>query len=70
LYKPGQAPASSPEYKSGWKASDATLGNANFKQLLFPVPTKASDLEVLCSQFNQHYGTSYMRRWRNWTRTD
>ena len=59
LYKPGQAPASWPEYKSGWKASDATLGNAKFKQLLFPVPTKASDLQALCSQFNQHYGTNY-----------
>ena len=41
------------------KASDATLENANFNQLLFPVPTKASDLQTLCSQFNQHYRTNY-----------
>ena len=52
-------PASWPEYKNGWKASDATLENANFNQLLFPVPTKASDLQTLCSQFNQHYRTNY-----------
>jgi len=26
---------------------------------LFPVPTKASDLQALCSQFNQRYGTNY-----------
>jgi nucleoside phosphorylase len=59
LYKSGQPPASWPEYKNGWKASDATLGNAKFAQLLFPVPTEASDLQALCSQFNQHYGTKY-----------
>jgi len=59
LYESGQPPASWPEYKNGWKASDATLGNANFKQLLFPVPTRASDLQTLCSQFNQHYRTNY-----------
>jgi hypothetical protein len=53
-------PASSwPEYKNGWTANGATLANANFKQLLFPVPTKASDLETLCSQFNQQYHKAY-----------
>jgi nucleoside phosphorylase len=59
LYKSGQPPANWPEYKNGWKANEKTLGNSNFKQLLFPVPTKAGDLQTLCSQFNQHYGTNY-----------
>jgi hypothetical protein len=59
LYQPGQPPASWPEYKNGWKASNATLNNANFKQLLFPVPATESDLQSLCSQFNQHYRTNY-----------
>ena len=59
LYRSGEPPTSWPAYKNGWKASEATLGNANFKQLLFPVPTKASALQTLCSQFNQHYGTNY-----------
>lgn len=59
LYKSGQPPASWLDYKNGWKASDAILANPNFKQLLFSVPTKASDLQALCAQFNQHYGTKY-----------
>jgi len=59
LYKSGQPPASWPQYKNKWKTSEATLSNANFKQLLFPVPTKASDLQTLCSQFNAHYKTNY-----------
>ena len=59
LYKSGQPSASWPEYKNGWTASNSTLGNANFTQLLFPVPTIADDLQALCSQFNQHYRTNY-----------
>jgi nucleoside phosphorylase len=59
LYKSGQAQVSWPEYKNAWTASDATLGNVNFKNLLFPVPTKTSDLQALCSQFNQHYNSNY-----------
>jgi nucleoside phosphorylase len=55
LYETGQSQSSWPEYKNGWKANGATTGNANFKQLLFPAPMKESDLQALCSQFNQHY---------------
>src|SRR6202167_5383849 len=59
LYKSGLSQPNWPEYKNSWTAGNAVMGNAKFKQLLFPVPTKASDLQALCSQFNQHYGTSY-----------
>lgn len=59
LFVPGKPPASWPVYTNGWRASDAVLENSQFSQLLFPVPTKASDLQALCTQFNQHYGTSY-----------
>jgi nucleoside phosphorylase len=59
LYKSGQPQASWPEYQNGWMAGNATLGNAQFKQLLLPVPTKVSDLQTLCSQFNQKYSTNY-----------
>jgi nucleoside phosphorylase len=59
LYESGQPASKWPEYRSGWKANDAVLGNSQFKQLLFPVPTKTSDLQKLCAQFNQHYGTTY-----------
>jgi len=59
LYESGEPPASWPEYKNGWTASGAILGSAEFQQLLFPIPTKASDLQALCSQFNQHHHTNY-----------
>ena len=59
LYESKKPASSWPEYKNGWTANGATLANANFKQLLFPVPTKASDLETLCSQFNQQYHKTY-----------
>jgi hypothetical protein len=35
------------------------LGNPRFRQLLFPAPTRTGDLQKLCAQFNQHYGTNY-----------
>jgi nucleoside phosphorylase len=59
LYESGKAQPSWPEYKNGWSANGATLSNPKFKQLLFPVPTKTSDLEALCSKFNQSYHTNY-----------
>jgi nucleoside phosphorylase len=59
LFETGKPQSNWPEYKNGWTANGATLGNANFKQLLFPVPTKESDLQALCSQFNQHYRSDY-----------
>jgi nucleoside phosphorylase len=59
LYGAGQPPASWAEYKNGWKASASVLANPQFKQLMFPVPTRAGDLQKLCAQFNQHYGTNY-----------
>jgi nucleoside phosphorylase len=59
LYEPGQPPASWPKYENGWRASDTTLSSGAFSQLLFPVPTETRDLQALCAQFNQHYGTAY-----------
>jgi nucleoside phosphorylase len=59
LYETSVPPASWPEYKSNWRANDTTLGSAGFGQLLFPVPSKASDLQALCDKFNQHYATNY-----------
>lgn len=59
LFETGKPAPSWPEYKNGWTANGATLGNAKFDQLLFPVPTKAGDLQALCSQFNQRYHTDY-----------
>jgi len=59
LYKNGAAPASWPVYKNSWAGVDTVLDNTGFPQLLFPIPTTASDLQSLCTQFNQYYGTSY-----------
>ncbi|MGA9851111.1 MAG: hypothetical protein WBQ45_26180 [Roseiarcus sp.] len=59
LYEAAQPPAGWPEYKSPWKASDQVLRNPQFKQLLFPTPTRTTDLQTLCSQFNRQYRTSY-----------
>jgi hypothetical protein len=59
LYESRKPASSWPEYKNGWTANGATLNNANFKKLLFPVPTKESDLQELCSQFNQHLHEDY-----------
>ena len=59
LFERGQPQVDWPEYSNGWKAREATLANADFKRLLLPVPTKMSDLQALCSQFNGHYGTDY-----------
>jgi nucleoside phosphorylase len=59
LYEQGVAPGNWPVYENSWSAVDTVLDNAGFPALLFPVPTTASDLQSLSSQFNQHYGTNY-----------
>lgn len=59
LFDSNQAPKSWPQYKCTWKCETAVLSDANFKKLLFPVPTKISDLQTLCSKFNAQYKTNY-----------
>jgi len=58
LFESGQPPGGWPQYTNSWSGSNATLANGHFKQLLFPIPTKSSDLDTLRSQFNQHYNTN------------
>jgi nucleoside phosphorylase len=59
MFESKKQQSSWPEYKNKWTANSATIANAKFNQLLFPVPTKQSDLQALCSQFNQQYQTNY-----------
>ncbi len=59
LFESKKPQSSWPKYKNGWNADSATIANAKFKQLLFPVPVKESDLQTLCSQFNERYQTNY-----------
>ena len=60
LYQSGIPQSDWPTYENGWTANKAILENVNFNQLLFPVPSRTTDLQTLCSQFNEQYGTTYM----------
>ena len=59
LYESGQPQTSWPVYANNYTGSNTLLGNAQFNQLLFAVPTRSSDLQNFCQQFNQLYKTSY-----------
>jgi len=59
LYERGQPQADWPLYENAWQGSSTVLTNANFNQLLSAVPTRTSDLETLCAQFNRQYGSDY-----------
>jgi nucleoside phosphorylase len=59
LYEPGQPQADWPVYANSWSGSNTILSNAQFNQLLFAVPTRSSDLQNFCQEFNQLYKTSY-----------
>jgi hypothetical protein len=59
LYEEDEPSSKWPVYSNDWDADWATIKEKHFKELLFPVPTKKSDLQSLCEQFNKYYGTSY-----------
>jgi len=59
LYEQGEPSSQWPNYSSSWSAVWTILEQPGFGQLVFPVPTTQSDLQALCDQFNQHYGTGY-----------
>jgi len=59
LFKSGQPPSRWPDYKNSWKAGDAVLHAAAFRQMVFPIPTTSADLQQLCSLFNRQYQTDY-----------
>ena len=59
LFEADATAASWPAYTSSWTAVDTVIDEAAFAGLLFPIPTTSTDLQSLCTQFNQHYGTSY-----------
>ena len=44
-----------PTYSNSWSAVWKVLQHSSFKKLLFPIPTKESDLQSLCNQLNQYY---------------
>jgi len=59
LYESGVAQSKFPVYTNSWTAVDTILNNARFASLLFPIPTTASDLESLVSQFNSYYSETF-----------
>jgi hypothetical protein len=59
LYESGLPQAKWPLYENAWKGGNSILASADFKQLLYPVPTRISDLDTFCAQFNRQYGSSY-----------
>jgi nucleoside phosphorylase len=59
LYESNQPQNLWPSYSDPWKPNWALLGSSGLSQLLFGVPTKASDLAAIGTQFNSFYSTSY-----------
>ncbi len=59
LYEQNTAAASWPVYRNSWSAVDTLLNNPGFGSLLLPIPTTATDLQSLCTQFNRYYKTSF-----------
>jgi nucleoside phosphorylase len=59
LYQSKQPQASWPEYTSTWRAKWAIPAKSGFKKLLFPVPTVATDLASVHTQFNTFYKSHY-----------
>lgn len=59
LYVENEPPSDWPVYANEWTADWSIINQQNFSKLLFPIPTTESDLESLCKQFNQSYGTNY-----------
>jgi hypothetical protein len=59
LYESNQPQTSWPSYASKWNPNWTIIGNAAFRQLLFPIPTTANDIKSIADQFNQFYNTTY-----------
>ncbi|MBX7219252.1 MAG: hypothetical protein K1Y36_04850 [Blastocatellia bacterium] len=59
LYNAAEPQPDWPTYRNAWEPNTSVLWSPGFPGLLFPVPTTESDLQSLCQQFNQYYGTSY-----------
>jgi len=59
LYESNQPQTNWPSYSSNWTPTWALLSNSSFKSLLFPIPTTATDLQSIATQFNSFYKTDY-----------
>jgi nucleoside phosphorylase len=59
LYESGKPESVWPTYSNAWAPAWSIINQSGFKKLLFPIPTTSSDLQSLCTQFNQFYSTNY-----------
>ncbi len=59
LYESNQPQNQWPSYSNPWKPNWTLVNKAGFKELLFAVPTTASDLASIGTQFNSFYSTTY-----------
>lgn len=59
LYESNQPQSNWPEYTNAWHADWNLFSHTGFNKLLFPVPTTASDLQSISTQFNSFWGVSY-----------
>ncbi len=59
LYEKNQPQAAWPTYSNGWNANWSIINRPQFNKLLFAIPTTASGLQTIASQFNAFYRTSY-----------
>lgn len=59
LYESNQPQTNWPVYADKWTPDWSLIGESDFGKLLFAVPTTASDLQSIATQFNQFYKTSY-----------
>jgi nucleoside phosphorylase len=58
LYETG-AQSLWPTYSNAWQADFSLIAQSGFRQLLFAVPTAATDLASLCVQFNAFYKSNF-----------
>lgn len=59
LYEACKPQSDWPVYSNAWTANWTVLKKSGFPDLLFPIPIKKADLEILAKAFNAHYGTDY-----------
>lgn len=59
LYEAGEQPSQWQTWSNNWSAAWSVISGSGFSQLLFPIPTVASDISSVAQQFNKFYGTSF-----------
>jgi nucleoside phosphorylase len=59
LYESNQPQNVWPSYSNQWSPNSPLFGGSSLNALLFSVPTIATDLQAIATQFNSFYGTNF-----------